>query len=502
MNRRKFALSWGRKVFFGISWPLTLLLTIVYLRSFILPASATDWFYYVTTLVGHTGILTALAYFLFYCPVVLLLPTYYVSRIWSLLLVALLNVFVLVDALSFSSFHLHVYGYISKLVMEQGLNHLLGSSAGLIILISGVVILSVLIWIRGEMIWRSMQARFSNPVKNWYLVFIFICLLISKSIFHYGDIHPNLAEIFTVNLNFPRAEKTYKDNRRFFYPKGDLQCVGKLNPNIFMIVLKEWSADQFNADVMPKTFHMKKHAVNYLNHRGVATNGDSAMFSLLYSLSATYLSSADESLPALMTELTKRKYEQVHFMVNPSETDPLKRDESSMQQFRDWTNNRSGEEINPHFILMALDQHSSLVDNYIQEVILQLQKDDLLKNSYVLITGNFAANGQNVPLLWVSPDRQAREVQHVTTQYDVIPTLLTKSLGCKKAFSTTGFGESMENKSRDWYISTTENGFIINDVATNGTIQVENQKIEVKGTARKELIFPALRKLTKFNRPE
>lgn len=501
MNRRKFALSWGRKIFFGISWPLTFLLTIVYLKSFILPVTPTDWIYYVTTLIGHTGLLTAIIYFLFYCPVILLLPTYYVSRLWSLALISILNVFVLVDALSFSHYQLHVYSYISKLVMEQGLDNLLGSNTGLMILIGGLVVFAILIWIRGEMIWRSMQARFSNPVKNWYLVFILICLVISKSIFHYGNIHPNLAEIFTANLNFKRQVEVHHDNRRFFYPKGDPQCVGKQNPNIVMIVLNQWSQDEFNADSMPKTFHMKKHGMNYLSHRGVTTNSETGMFSYIYSLPANYLPLADKHLPAILAELTKRKYDLVHFMVDQSEADPAKKDASSMQQFRDWLNGRTGEEITSHFILMTLSQNSSLVDESIQEVVLELQKDNLLKNTHIILTGNYSASGQNIPLLWVSPDRKAGEVNHVTTQYDVIPTFLTRALGCKKAFSTTGFGVPLDSPTRDWYISTTPDGFIINDVSHNGTIAVSNSSIQVTGSARKELIFPALRMLTKFYHP-
>src|SRR5205085_8873388 len=110
-------------------------LTIVYLKSFILPSTATDLFYFVTTLIGHTGLLTAIAYFLLYCPVILLLPTYYVSRLWSLVLIVALNLFILIDALSFSHYHLHVYSYISKLVLEFGIDHLLGSNIGLMILL-------------------------------------------------------------------------------------------------------------------------------------------------------------------------------------------------------------------------------------------------------------------------------------------------------------------------------------------------------------------------------
>ena len=163
MNRRKFALSWGRKIFFGISWPLSSALTLVYLRSFILPETVTDWFYFLMTLIGDIGLLNVAFYFLLYCPIALISPTYYIARIWSLLLVLALNLFILVDAISFSSYHLHIYSYLSELYLTEGLHHLIGSLSGFGVLVAGLVALALLIWIRGEMIWRGMQGRFSNP---------------------------------------------------------------------------------------------------------------------------------------------------------------------------------------------------------------------------------------------------------------------------------------------------------------------------------------------------
>ena len=81
MNRRQFALSWGRKLFFGLSWPLSIVLALLYARSFILPANGVDWIYYVASIIGQTGLLTVVFYFVLFCPLVMLFPFYYVSRI-------------------------------------------------------------------------------------------------------------------------------------------------------------------------------------------------------------------------------------------------------------------------------------------------------------------------------------------------------------------------------------------------------------------------------------
>ncbi len=91
MNRRSFVLSWGRKLFFGFSWPLTSLIALTYLRSYIVPHTTADWAYFIATYVGHFGMLNAIVYFLVYCPIVLLMPSYYISRFWSLILIMSLN---------------------------------------------------------------------------------------------------------------------------------------------------------------------------------------------------------------------------------------------------------------------------------------------------------------------------------------------------------------------------------------------------------------------------
>jgi membrane-anchored protein YejM (alkaline phosphatase superfamily) len=500
MNRRNFSLSWGRKLFFGISWPLSSLLSLLYLRSFILPETSSDWLYFITTFFGQIGILNAILYFVFYGPIALLLPSYYVSRFWSLILILALNLFILIDALSFSNYHLHIYSYISKLLVEEGFYHLLGSSAGFLLLTAGLFFLAILIWIRGEVVWRYMQGRFSNPVKNWYLVLIVFSFIMSKSIYRYSDIHPNLASLFPLNLNLPRPEKEFHDNRRFFYPADSLACQGKQNPNVILMVIKEWGADQFNPDSMPKTFHMQRHATTFTSHRGVSSDADAGIFSLLYSIPSSYQSAIDDARPAFMKEIETRKYEIVRFNPEKAEGDPVSKDESTLLQFRQWAENRSSDKASPFFLSLIFESHYSLVDKNIQDIILLLQKEDILKDTHIILTGGFTKTSENIPLMWMESERKPSIVSNITTHYDVIPSIAQKLWGCKKAFKSASVGSSL-NEGKDWFLKTTYAGYEIIDLKTNGVLKVEDGQITTTATARRELIFPALRLMTKFNRP-
>lgn len=480
MNRRNFALSWGRKLFFGISWPLSIALGIIYLRSFILPVSTQDWIYVISTYIGHFGLLNAIFYFLLFCPVVLLFPTYYVSRFWSLLLILVLNISILTDALSFSTYGLHIYSYISNLFIEEGLEHLFGSQ-GLIVLGVGLFILSILIWIRGEMNWRFMQGRFSNPVKNWYLVLIAVCLITSKALFSFGSVHENLAGMFPVNLNFEKSEKELREVKKLHYPKDKIACDGKQNPNFVLITLKNWSMDDLNEERMPKVFHMLKHGKLYTSHRTVTEGYEKSMFSLLYSIPASYSGSLNKEQPALYQELAKRKYEIV----------PAAYDQ--------WIGNRSGEEISTYFMSIALE--GAEADETIQSLILKLQQEGLLANTHIIMTGLQSASG-TVPLIWISPDKQSAQLKHITTHYDVMPSFMERVWGCKNVFKVASTGEPLSTTERDWYIFTTKNGFKVVDVKQTGTITIENGNVTTDGSARRELIFPALKLMLKFNRPD
>lgn len=492
MNRRKFALSWGRKLFFGISWPLSSILALVYLRSFILPETVGDGIYFATAYIGHFGFLNALVYFLLYCPVILLMPSYYISRFWSLILILSLNLFILIDALTFSAFHNHIYSYLGQLFLEIGIEHLIGKTVGPVLIGVGLFVFAVLIWLRGEMIWRSMQGRFSNPVKNWYLGFIVFFLAVSKLMLHYGDIHPKLAQVFPLDQNFSKGSETRPyDNRKFYYPSNDIGCTGKQNPNVVLIVIKEWGTEEFQQEFLPEMFHMKKHAMSFNSHVNVSMDSKGGLFSLLYSIPSSYQGSVHKTLPAFFQELDKRKYE----MTSVDEAS-----EDTMAEVNHWLEHRSGEEIRPYYLSIILKQHSSEAENVIHEVIMALQKEDLLKGTHIIMTGAYSASGKT-PFLYVTPDRRSGDIEHSTSHYDVMPSLMEKIWNCKKVFKATSSGFPLEQAKRDWLLVTGSDRYKVVDLKNNGEF-IEVKDGVITGDGRKELIFPALKLMTKFSRPD
>jgi membrane-anchored protein YejM (alkaline phosphatase superfamily) len=499
MNRRKFAFSWGRKLFFGLSWPLSSLLGLIFLQSFVVPQTTFDWIFYVTTYLGHYGILNALVYFILFSPVVALMPGYYISRIWSLILILCLNLFILIDALSFSSYQHHVYGFLSELYLEEGYEYILGANSGIVILSVCLAISALLIWIRGEMIWRSMQGRFSNPVKNWYLIFILICVAISKGVFFYGDTNPKIAALFPLDVQLPKASSVVEDNRKINYPLDSLACTGKNNPNIIFLTIREWRQEDLNPDSMPSVAHMKKHAASFNSHYGVGLNPEDGLFSLMYSIPASYKVAMKDKKSALHDELTRRNYE----MIEIGKPSAGGSDEKTMQEFRQWVESRTGEEIQSYFLNISFSQNASEVDKHIQEIVLSLLKEKILSGAYIIMTGGHGGGDKNfIPLLFVSPERKSEDISRATSQYDVVPTLMQRAWGCKKVFNVASIGVPMDKNERDWLLVTGGSNFKIIDYKNNNVTSVFNGTISDTnpGAARHELIFSALKTMNRFSR--
>ncbi|MFP5386395.1 MAG: DUF3413 domain-containing protein [Bacteriovoracia bacterium] len=492
MNRRKFTQSWGRKLFFGLSWPLSMIFGLVYLRSFIFPQSAEELLYFILTYVGHFGVLNILVYYFLFSPIVLLMPSYYISRMWSLLLIVLLNGVILLDAISFSSFHLHLFSFISPLLIQEGIENLFPSKIVMWIAALSLFISAIMIWIKGERNWRFMQGRFSNPVSNWYLYLILFFFIAGKAVFYLRPVNPQLAKVFPLNLVFKDENKTGADNRRFFYSADKVTCKSKKNPNIVMLVLKEWNSEQFNPEMMPKIFHLKDHSVFYSAHLNVGHNSRSGKFSLLYSLPASYQTLSQFKQPAFFSVMNKRGYEMVEI-----ESD------RNLASLDTWLQNRSGDEIQPLFLSMFFEENALLADTQVDEVILKLEQNGLLKDSYVIITGSYSGPGsQIIPLLISSPERKADEVTHITTVYDVVPSLMENFWECGSVFKKVSIGKPLKKSGRDWFLASIEGGFKIVDLKNDNILQVKDGGLTVFGTnPRYKLIFNALKIMTKFNRP-
>ncbi len=489
MQRKNFALIWGRKIFFGLSFPLSCFLGLLYLHGSPLPMNFTEWFYFISNLVGYFGLINVLVFYILFYPLSRISPSYYVVRLWSLLLIMLLNGLILMDALIFSTYQAHLYSDIGRLIFSEGLQHLVpnGVIAGIL---AGFLAYALMVWFRGETTWRSMQGRFYNPIGGIHLGVIFLSLFLGKVVYFFSSVHPQFASYFPYDLNYRSGTTEVSDRKEFSY-LGDLKCQGKSNPNLIVITLKEWGSSDFTEEKMPHVYKMKKHGVHFSNHHNVAHSAQSGLFTLFYAVPASFETNLGSTGPFFLKELNHRNYEILDFGRN---------DEDSWVKFKSWSNNRN-EVKKPFLLSLIMDGLIQESDALIQEMISLLQEKDLLENTHIVITGGHSGKNASlkIPFLYIDSERSKSEMSHPTSHYDILPTLTQNLWGCRNSFEVTGVGQSLMDSKREWLLSSSPDSFKIYDFIKNGEIEVMDGKIKTEGHARRELVFSAIKLLKKFN---
>ena len=120
------------------------------------------------------------------------------------------------------------------------------------------------------------------------------------------------------------------------------------------------------------------------------------------------------------------------------------------------------------------------IDGLVKEVIDDLKKKDLLKNTIVVITGdhgqefnenkknywghngNFTKEQIGVPLLLYIPNKTPEIHSHWTSHYDIAPTIMQTAFDCKNPNEDYSIGKNMFNTTeREWMISGSKINFAI-----------------------------------------
>lgn len=512
MNRRDFVFSWGRKMFFGFSWPITSLLTIIYFQSYIFPRSAGEWLFYLTGHIGQTGLITAALYFLGYCPIVFLVPSYYMSRIWGLLLILSANIYIFLDASTFAQYRYHLNSFIKDLIWQNS-----NVSSLIFFIIVAVIGVTLFFWFRGERLWRSMQARFSNPVKNWYLGLIAICLLISHFSFS-----TRISELFPLRNPFVSSEnlKSNEDLKRFNYPAEELKCSESESYNLVFLVLDSLSMNEVTAETTPFFSHLSAyHSSFYPNHFSPSLKASDALFGLFYGIPATY--SPSEKLPIFIQELIKKNYQINFFHSLPFMTANLAPVENKiLEKWNEWSAGyKSSEATVPFFNFIYFERAKfeslSAVDKIMDSIVLDLQFKKLLSKTAIVVTaaqglesGNPSVGKIQVPLFVMWPDRKFQSSSHVTNHYDVTPSLLKKLMGCKNKPENYSYGKILsEPGDKDWFIGGSENELVVFDTKKEIITVIKDNNYDSfrfdgshisASEVRKDVILSSLKSVKRF----
>lgn len=497
MNRYFFAQSWGRKIFFGISWPISTLLLFAYLQSHLFPVGVASWIYFVCTAVALSGLLHIVLYFGLFYPVVSLLPGYYPARIWSLILILATNGALLADVVIFGQYRFHINPLIIRHLTKGGITGLFPSTAYLLLIGSALLAIAIFIWMRGERLWRRMQKRFSNPVSNWYFFLIVGMLAFSHLLYRADDFQKfghgqNLAGIFPLNYqSYLTPSGEGKETTSFRYPTSSVSCSGKAAPHVLFLVLEGWKGENFSEEVTPFLYHLPEHGTFFESHYFLGRHPHEGLFGLLYGLPAIHRSAAIHRQPYIFEELKKRGYE---FYLRTNFEDlgkfhALQSQKSGLvESFSGWSESKSG----PIFTLVEFSGNQFIeIDTEIKNLFNVWHQKGLLQNSVIVITGSHSSDVQAMPLIVVWNNRRKGEWSHQTTHYDVVPTLLQEVWNCKLRYDSLSEGKSLFlAPERKWEIFGNEFEFLIWEPSRRSTFKARwNGEIVGKETSRVERLY-------------
>lgn len=377
------------------------------------------------------------------------------------------------------------------------------------------------------------------------------------------------------------------------YPLQPLSFhTGARKLNLLVIAIDTWRFDMLNQQVTPTLTTFSKKSWYFSNHLSGGDSTGPGIFSLFYALPVTYWTSMEQAQqgPILIRELLNQHYQMGVFSSGDiskpafnrtvfvdvknrhSEQQvmnlPELRDQAVTNDFKKFLAARNSTQ--PFFSFLFYDAaHSycevknmrgpfqpvipecnrlaltnqtdptpyfnryknalNLVDQQIAVVLNLLQKEKLLDNTIVVITGdhgeefndnhlgfwghasNFTHYQVQTPLIVYWPGEKPATFTHRTTHYDIAPTLMNRLLGCDSNTADYSLGRDLlDRPERSYFIigSYIDFGVVQRDRITTifpaGNVEVDQLNGQLKANAKLDIalmqqVFSDMRRFYRKN---
>ncbi|MFA5583044.1 MAG: DUF3413 domain-containing protein [Bacteriovoracaceae bacterium] len=463
MKRKNFSLVWGRKLFFGVGWPILLLISMSFVVKGGLPESVLSMVLLFMQVIGQTGILVLLGYFLVFYPVVYLIPTYYFSRIWGITILNVLIGACFLDAYSYVLHGVHLNSFIIQHLVLQA--EALQWKAYLAL--SPLLLSTIFLWLRGNRIWFLMQRKFMNTNSRWYVWLIVVSFIGAQMVNVYNQIHHSryvqqVLEQFPIRIPIPQMEFLasikYKEHlpkdknislpkKKSFYPKA-LSCNADKN---FIFIVYE-NLPEF-------VHHFEEHGFKLTNNFGVKSSPQSALNSLIYSFPEGLKTDAVEE--SQIIRVFKDYEYHLEFFSNNSEIriDGIEESKKIVES-RNWIKAYLESSSTKNFALFMYIDQGKLYEKTINNILIDLDKAQVLDDTIVVFTAlNGPSHGDQLvktPLTLLWADHDGGKIDRMTTSYDLMPTMLQRALRCNGDVRDYSFGTNFLSDEESKYFVYTE----------------------------------------------
>lgn len=269
-----------------------------------------------------------------------------------------------VDILVFQQYKLHINGLLIRMFFEGGRDVFEISWMSWLIFISDIALLAIglacTVWLANKLaqsrvkfvivaVWFSLllstqvihaykNALYDDEVSqfsnNWPLYYP---LTARKFIYRHHLVDENMASqnrvelknIESSSLNYPLAPVNVK-------PKAK-------QPNVLFILVDAWRQSDATPEIMPNVSKFSEKTVNFSQHMSGGNSTQAGIFSLFYSLPATYWDSfyASQKSPVFMDTLQNQGYRMGIFGSAPLTSPPLSR--TVFKKVKDLTLKQTGE---------------------------------------------------------------------------------------------------------------------------------------------------------------
>ncbi|WP_199437755.1 DUF3413 domain-containing protein [Vibrio owensii] len=269
-----------------------------------------------------------------------------------------------VDILVFQQYKLHINGLLIRMFFEGGRDVFEISWMSWLIFISDIALLAIglacTVWLANKLaqsrakfviiaVWFSLllstqvihaykNALYDDEVSqfsnNWPLYYP---LTARKFIYRHHLVDENMASqnrvelknIESSSLNYPLAPVNVE-------PKAKL-------PNVLFILVDAWRYSDATPEIMPNVSKFSEKTVNFSQHMSGGNSTQAGIFSLFYSLPATYWDSfyASQKSPVFMDTLQNQGYRMGIFGSAPLTSPPLSR--TVFKKVKDLTLKQTGE---------------------------------------------------------------------------------------------------------------------------------------------------------------
>jgi len=296
------------------------------------PADAAAGVYRVLNTLVHWPLLALLMVGLPVALTILALPRRRAALATAALAGGIATCVMLVDAVVFSQYRMHVGPYVwglvaggaggeTFLVFSKAVPFMLAGAALAIIACQGALFALCLAYARGR------ARRFARPVWiAWVALFA-----LANSWYAFADAHyqvnitqesgqfpfyrPMTAKRLFRKLGVtdfgPKVAAPTGSNRALFYPSQPLECTGKPRRNVLLVVVDAWRSDHLDPKFTPHIATLVPESTRFEHHVSGGNVTRFGIFSIFYGLSGNYWFPVlgHQTPPVMMSELVHQEYE-------------------------------------------------------------------------------------------------------------------------------------------------------------------------------------------------